>query len=1135
MKRICLLLGGLLTALQLCAGFEVQENNGNYHLLLNGQVVFSAIESCAGKTWDLPDGTKHSERVLPDGTKVYQLWNENPDCRFRREIALRSDGCVEITMAGEVPAFSENRMRMLRLRMPYAAVSGSPYEALSGNGRKFLPVKGEFAPDLKNGKLEGTPFRFLALKLYEKNFIFDFLPLGAGDYCTGYVSGTVRGVWNVEKIGDELVFSCGSSLPRMGGFTGTKVILREGKFSDYDQLHALRAFHYSDHLKPERLYCFGAPHAGSMYQSMGLAPWSEAAKAGWLGDLSGIRIETGYPEGAYYSSAVGENGQFQVTGLRRGWYVVTVGAGNYNGVENSFSVKVNDTPFITDLTVKPRSAAVLSRAVYLKDGSATVTLSGKFLLSTLGFQCVMTESEDFSMKRGFWMEDAYEPGSIYRNEDYKVPLTLPAALDQFTLPEPGKETALPRLEMAVPTELPDPNAPEMAWMRNAHMFKILGNSSTLAELDAPGAAERLIDEELKGKHYNAAIISGMHSRHTYFNHLKRGADTIKRIAGICHARGLKLFDHHDSTMLWHSDAGFRVLMDRLPEVSRGVLDLLPSFQFCPIDPVYKETYFHYLLDLVRGGVDGFQIDELQFWAHSCGCGYCREQFHRDTNWYLPVNELDPRLNNMRDELWQVWFDWHRKQVGNWWVEFRRRARKINPYLTLCMYTTHWGFTRSQPRYNSSHDLFELGRAINYFGTEVMSRNVLQTGRSLVPFRKMKNVLTDAFGTPVWSWLYASDWPTVYFGWAAANMTNQAAFLPNLERPEGASDFALFESSPDNMNREKAKAAAEVALLFAQSSRDWNPNASFEGELFGMAQTLETMHLPYEFIAENNLTAERLKRYKVLLLGVAGCLSDAQLELIKDFAHNGGTVCMTTVAGFFTPLGVERKVWGFADVFGFTPQPAKSYSLLWVGKSPDFKKAVLLKRPMYLDYLVPPETPALLYGFNYRHKMAPLAVVKNYGKGRMVYLTAQLGLPFYEPEAAVGRPWPFELDRKLESLYRALLEDVVTPGRFWQVKAPDKVFTALWRDGNKLLIHFLNGTGANMKAGEILTDRAPQDPYPALTEDIVFTVPGNYRSAAAASPDFVGRKSLVLKKNGDGCVTVTLPKELLKAYTIVHME
>jgi len=1138
MKRAFPLFCLLTAALTASAGFELRETNGQCTVLHNGRELISRLKMVLTPDAPLPEGTRTSCEKRSDGTHLYQLWNENPETRFRCEVAVRPD-LVEITMVGEAPAFAAQLNRELRLSIPYDALRHAPYRALAGNGREFRETKGEFPGNPPREMLPGSPFRFLATKVYGTDMIFDFMPLGAGDYCTTYKTGVIRGVWVVTGGRDKktLRLSCGASQPWFGGFTGTKIVIREGEFKDYDKLHALRTFKYGDHLAAERLYSFGAKKHGKNYTSLDTLPYDAKRRAGWV-EPKQLAVVNGAPEGVFYSHVAGKNGRFRVTGLRDGWYAVTVGAGNYTGNANKFDISVNGTVLAKALSVAPRTAVTVGRAVRVKNGTAEVKLDGDFVISTLGLQCVLTEYEDYCIGRGFWVADGYEPGSIYRNEDYKKPPVFAVAKHVFDLPEPGREAVGRPRPLKHETELPDPRAPELAWLNKVQMIRILSNSATMAELSAPGAAGKLLDRELAARPFNAAMVSGMHSRHTYFNHLKRGIEAVRQLAQACHERNIKLIDHHDATLLWHSDAGLRVLLERLPELHRALADELPTFQFCPLNPVFSETYYGYLLELVKAGVDGFQIDELNIWSHSCGCQYCRAKFHEDTGWYLPVNELDKRLNNVNSELWKVWFEWRRTQIGNWFVELRRRAKPYNPNLTLCMYTTHWGFTRSHTAYNVSRDLNDLGRAINFFGTEVMTRNHLLTVRSLLPFRKMKNVLTLAYGAPVWSWIYAGNWDVAYCGYAASNMAGQVALLPQLTRPRNGSDFPAFDSSPDNMTRGKAVPVAETLLYFSTASRDWNRHASFDAELFGIAQMLEMLHTPYQFISRETLTADRLRRAKVLILGADGCLADDELVLIKEFARNGGIVYLSTVAGMFNELGLTRETWGVADVFGFSPKIAKRGHLFKIGPARDGKGAATLKEPVRLNIAVPGKTEAevVAWGFDKSGRPQPAAFRASYGKGAMVYQIAPLGAQCFEQEQQLGKKWrALPNAEALEPFYLDFLAGIVKPGAYWSGNMPKKVFTAIWREGDELLIHFLNGTGSHHRPDEILKPDAPKPAYPALTQDVVFTVPGQWREAVAVSPDFAGRKPLELRPAGAKSVTVVLPKELLKTYTIVRLK
>jgi len=48
-------------------------------------------------------------------------------------------------------------------------------------------------------------------------------------------------------------------------------------------------------------------------------------------------------------------------------------------------------------------------------------------------------------------------------------------------------------------------------------------------------------------------------------------------------------------------------------------------------------------------------------------------------------------------------------------------------------------------------------------------------------------------------------------------------------------------------------------------------------------------LPFEFCDEDDLTAERLKTTKAVLLSHVICLGEAKLALLREFVHSGGCV------------------------------------------------------------------------------------------------------------------------------------------------------------------------------------------------------------------------------------------------------
>ena len=1096
----------------LSADLAVEQQGDNFVIKRDGKVLFESVwAETSVPLKKLP--VKSSFVTLKDGSKVWNKWCEERGNRFRWEIADKSNNTIEITLSGENEVYDTNLVRMLYLNMPKNLWIGKKYDALNTNGRGWRPLSSTFS-----NKTKGV-YRWLACD----GIILDFNPIGPTDYCMMYKVGVIKGQWSVHVKKNQIRLAAGSELYQYGGLTGAKIVIREGVNSDYDKLHSMRTYVYNQHLFPNRLYCFGAQKFGKIYTA-GNQKFDAKKQFGWTDSAALPAARIGSPEGAYYAHVYGEGKRtFKISGLTNGFYVANVGAGNYSGADNKFNVIVNGEKIASEISVKPRTAWIGSKTFHVQNGTVEFTLDGKYILSVIALQPVLFDSEDYSIKRGLWVTDGYEPSVIYRNENYAKPVNFVFSSEVITLPVPGTELAKNPREPERPVLHQNLDNEEFAWLRNINSVKMLGHAATMAEMDDPQRLERYMTETLKGKNYTSIELSGMHTRHTYFSHLERSKAAVGRFVKAAHKHNVKLFDHHSATILWNCDGGPRVLTERLHHLSRAYIDQLPTFQFCPNNPLYQKVYFEYLADLVRLGVDGFQLDEFNYWKHSCACSYCRNEFHRATGCHLPVNELDKNIDNPDSELWKRWSTWRDVSITNCFIAMRKHLNKINPKLVLRNYTTHYGYiTRTRRTTNLGWDLFDQSRVLDWVGTEVMTRNVIQTSRSLLPFRRTQNIFTLAYGMPVDAWYYVHDWPSAYFAWGIANMTGQSGMKPSfLTRPADGADFERFNAQKFNMKRVGSKTIAQAALLFSPDSRDWNKRISYPGELYGLAQTLETLHIPYEFIGNMSLKPEMLKKYKILAVSGAGCLSDQDIAAIKEFARAGGIVYMTTVAGLYTQYGMPRKEWPFKEVFNFAPAPKT-------------RKVHALKG--YRMTVKPINRP--LGNFMPRGVKKPnlMQMRAKYGKGEMIYCALAIASELYEGEVMPAHKWSYRHDAELQKFYQKDLLNIFKPAAVWQVDAPEKVFTSLWqeKDGSTV-IHFINAQGSCMNPGQVTGLQAPNPPFPPITRDITFTIAKpNCREVMAYSPDFEGGRALKFKQNKNNTVTVTLPKELFKVYAMIRM-
>lgn len=1029
---------------------------GRYEVVRDGRVVVSDLYVDLG-TEGVPE--EHSHVKLPDGTSVWNRWNEDRSTRYRLEIAQRSDGAIEISMIGQMEFTSSNRTRRVAFAVPLDALKNNHFEALKGNGRTYSPVNG-----ILGEKGAAGNYRWLSVD----GLTFDFNALGAAEYGSNGNCGNLCGVWNVlkSKDGKALLMSGGATITKVAaGLAGTKIVIREGTFNDYDRIHFLRDYRYSQHLKPSRLFCFGAERHSKAFRN-GNLKFNAKRGYGWVTD--GVRVlRAGSESGAYCSAISGNDDTYRISGLPDGWYVLTVASANVSGEEKSFDVMLNGDLFVQRHGASNGRMRTVSRPVHVVGGNADIALCGAYKLSVLALQPVLGDAEDYSVSRCFWLTDGYEPGVYYRSADYRRDFKPGIVDDVFDIGLTERCNGTCEKSMPLPMARVDWNDPGIAWVRNVNMYRLFSNNHTLSELDDPGERELFFDREISDRGYNAVMVSGMHSRHTFPARLDRGLDSIGALIESAHRRGLKYIDHHDATVLWNGEVGLRVLMERLPELMRGKEDLLPSFQFCPNNPEYNRKYGAYLREVVRRGVDGFQIDELQFWRHGCACVHCRRKFTEDTGLMMPLDETSPELTDIKNARCKRLLDWRRRRITNWFVELKRSLSEINPKIVFNNYTTHYGYGLSLSHDKVSHDIVDQCRMLGLAGTEVMTRNPFLCARPLIALRKMNNMLTTAFGTPVWGWYYAEEWQNVYFCWALSNLTGQSALLPpDVEVPAGAPDWNRFASSPLNMKRIGAEPIATVAVLYSTASRDWGRRGCCE-EALGIAQGLEAIHVPYEIITDVNLTSAKLAKYKMLFLAESECLDSETASAIRGFATAGGRIHMCVPAGTSDGLGMKRQVWPLEGI----------------------------------------------------------GVVEDLGAAR-----------YCVGETAVGKPWKYAGVTDAEKAFRARLADLTAAVSWLRADAPEQLYLQPWQEADgSVVIHILNATRAYPKWGEPIPPTVPNEVFPALKDDLVITVNKfQATNAVAVSPDFPGAHDLRVELTSGSQTKVYVPKELIRAYTLIRM-
>ncbi|MCC5928681.1 MAG: beta-galactosidase trimerization domain-containing protein, partial [Cyclobacteriaceae bacterium] len=264
--------------------------------------------------------------------------------------------------------------------------------------------------------------------------------------------------------------------------------------------------------------------------------------------------------------------------------------------------------------------------------------------------------------------------------------------------------------------------------------------------------------------------------------------------------------------------------------------------------------------------------------------------------------------------------------------------------------------------------------------------------------------------------------------------------------------------------------AQIGIYYSKSTRLFyrsitEEGDTFEGSVKGIISVVNENHIPFDFLADDDLDIEKLSKYKLIILSNVRCMSERECEVIEAFVRNGGTLLATYASSLYTENGSMRDDFALAKLFGCSFSGEK-----WNTRKDHYQHIVDTVHPMVREFsdqtellinagyslltemhpaskmicsLVPvvhnqPPEKAWSKGWSTRF---PSIVENTYGKGKVLYfsnqpdqVTFEIGHPdmrvllanairYLAPKAI---PWKTNIP---ESVHIGLTESSVEPGSF----------------------------------------------------------------------------------------------------------
>jgi hypothetical protein len=114
--------------------------------------------------------------------------------------------------------------------------------------------------------------------------------------------------------------------------------------------------------------------------------------------------------------------------------------------------------------------------------------------------------------------------------------------------------------------------------------------------------------------------------------------------------------------------------------------------------------------------------------------------------------------------------------------------------------------------------------------------------------------------------------------------------------------------------------ANVGIYYSNPTRLFYRNKTVEGDRFGVEirgveSVLMENHVPHDFILDDQISKERLQKYKLVILPNVRCMADKELDVLKNYVRDGGNLMATYATSLCDADGKERADFGLSELFG----------------------------------------------------------------------------------------------------------------------------------------------------------------------------------------------------------------------------
>ncbi|WMJ89911.1 ThuA domain-containing protein [Anaerocolumna sp. MB42-C2] len=358
-------------------------------------------------------------------------------------------------------------------------------------------------------------------------------------------------------------------------------------------------------------------------------------------------------------------------------------------------------------------------------------------------------------------------------------------------------------------------------------------------------------------------------------------------------------------------------------------------------PCYNGVYANghaveYITELMkRYDIDGVWENSVGFGTGPCYCQTCRERYRRDTGKEIPAG------GDYATDLFREYRDWKTKCADDHLKLMRNTVKSFGEEKAYCaeifgMFHASNALKTGIDLYNAKQhfdflvspafldgcagdtkiydDLTYAASSIRFLKSiDSVKQAVLLTGNNGTKWRYIKAPECE---TKIWMWeavsVGASFWNTYFNGqYPGATFDTRNAYI----------EQEVYQHLKDNESLLKNQIPVkDVGVYYSKYSRDGlgNDNEAKDGYgvfIKGVERNLMNNHIQYNFIPDLELSLDRLKGLKALIIPNGAWLSGEQIEIIKEYVKQGGGLIASYETSLYDENGKRRVDFGLRDLFG----------------------------------------------------------------------------------------------------------------------------------------------------------------------------------------------------------------------------